>query len=378
MKTPVKKLLVGSTLVVGVGLWGGFAQHFNKLDKLSYEPNIATIKGSPYGKVLALAMQGPIDFYWHQGQTHEHASILNNHVHDENCTDCGSHGEAHGHDHSGHGHAHHHHGHDHGHDHHGHDHTAHAGHEHGEGCGCGAHGEHEGHDHGAVAHEEEHEHDENCGCGAHGDPDEQSVVKKDKAFHLLAKDKIKAMAAMAHRKTDGKPLSQAHQKYLQEVTEKKLRLAYELDPSNYTNYGNYHLFIATTTYGASDADDDAAVALARRTLDFCKKEEVDPAVMLTASSAAYNIIYHIGRYHEQFTVKEAKASLAEFDECMAKFNLLLDRAVAEGRIASEERLKEMHTRAKYMNKLREAQGAYMKRMMSNKMATSQANTKKGG
>ena len=102
------------------------------------------------------------------------------------------------------------------------------------------------------------------------------------------------MAATAHRRTDDKQLTTAHKKYLQGVTEDKLELAYKLDPSNYTNYGNYHLFIVTTNYGRSAANDDAALKLAHETLVYCKSDQLDPASYVTAASAAYNVIYHIG------------------------------------------------------------------------------------
>ncbi|BDS08493.1 hypothetical protein NT6N_35330 [Oceaniferula spumae] len=317
MKRNIQKIAVGGTFLVGVGLWAGFAMQFQADDKLAYDPNPGCIKGSPYGKVLALAMQGPIDFYWHKGQSHEHAATLK--AENRKAEECSS--------------------------------------------GCDDHTHHHKH-----VHEDHATHAEGCGCGAHGEEAKVVVEAPESPLHTLAKLQIKRMGASAHRKTDGKPLSEAHAKYLQSVTEDKLRLAYDLDPSNYTNYGNLHLFLSTTTYGKSSADDAAAVKLAQQTLDFCKLDEVDPASWITAASAAYNIVYHIGSYHEEFTVAEAKASLAEFDHCMAVFNELLNSAVEEGRIASTERLEELNTRAKYLTKLRQAQGAYMKRMMSTKMA----------
>lgn len=329
MNPTTTKIAVCCTLAVGAGLWGSMAQKFDAEDSLSYEPNVACVKGSPYGKVLALAVQGPIDFYWHSGMTHTDAETLN--ALDSGraegcsagCTDgCDDHG--HSHDHAGHDH-------DHGHDH--------------------------------------SDHGEDCGCPAHTEKAKVVVSRGDqKPFHQRAKQQVREMAAFAHRKTDNRPLTPAHRKYLQSVTEDKLRLAYELDPSNYTNYGNYHLFISTTTYGKADADDDQALILARRTLEFCKKDSMDPTSWLTASSAAYNIVYHIGRYHKKYTIPEAKASLAEFDFCIRNFEKLSKNALEEGRVVSEARLKEMQTRARYLGKLREAQGVYMKNVMTREMA----------
>lgn len=308
------RLITGSSLLIGMGLWVGLSVHFDSEDKLSYEPNPVTVKGSPYGKVLALAMQGPIDIYWHSGQSHEHAEALNvEHEHQDGTS---------------HSHA------DHAHDH--------------------------GHDH-------PHEPALEVASESTTDESRELAEKKHKPLHTRAKEKLKLMEATGHRKTDGSPISPAHRKYLQSVTEDKLVLAYELDPTNYTNYGNLHLFVATTTFGKSPADDNKAVALAEKTLVACKSDTTDPASWVTAMSAAYNIIYHIGQYHEAFTVVEAKASLKEFDDSFAKYEELLDDAVANGRIVSVARLEELNERVRYMKKLRYAQGVYMKRMMATKM-----------
>ncbi len=321
MPSNVTKIITCGTFALGVGLWGSMAKKYDADGRFACEMNPGCIKGSPYGKILALAMQGPIDFYWHGGKTHDDEVILGSehgHKH-EHTEDCAHHG-------CNHDHAEHHHDH------------AHAAHP--EGCSC-------------CAHSEEHEH--------------VAAVAEDETFRTKLKERIKEMEASTHRKTDGKPLSETHQKYLQGVTEDKLRLAYELDPSNYTNYGNYHLFIATTTFGKSAGDDDAAVALARRTLEYCKHDQIDPASWVTAASAAYNIICHIGRHYDQYSVREAKDSLAEFDFCISNYVRLRRKALEAGRVVSETRVKEMEARVSYLIGLRKAQGIYMKRVMTANM-----------
>jgi len=289
------KLTMCCALLVGVALWGGMAVKFASEDKLSYEPNVACLKGSPYGKIFALAMQGPIGFYWHEGKTHEHASILaDDHEHHAGCAD-----------------------------------------------GC--------HEHQAAA------------TGA-------ELREGNVPLRVRTQEKIKQMEAAVHRKTNGEPLSAAHKQFIQGEIEDKLRLAYELDPTNYTNYGNYHLFLYTTSYGEAEADEDAALDIARQTLETCKKDEFDPASWLTAANAAYNIIYHIGRHHKDYSVAHAKASLAEFDYCIERHQELLGQALRDGRAIPAPRLTEMKERVAYLKKLRKAQGGYMKRVMSTKMA----------
>ena len=284
------KFAMCSALIMGAAMAIKFASE----DKLSYEPNVACLKGSPYGKIFALAMQGPIGFYWHEGKTHEHASILaDDHEHHAGCAD---------------------------------------------------------------------------GCHGHGVKADPEPVKKDVPLHEWAQQEIRQMDASAHRTTNGEPLSTAHKQYLRDVTEDKLRLAYELDPTNYTNYGNYHLFLSINNLGRAEADDYAALDIAHQTLETCKQDELDPASWVTAASAAYNIIYHIGRHHKDYSIAQAKASLAEFDSCIGKYEELLGEALRNGLTIPASRLTEMEERVAYLKKLRKAQGVYMKRIMSNDMA----------
>ena len=178
-------------MLLGVGLWVGFSLHLDKEKKLGCELNPASMKGSPYGKILALAIQGPIDLYWHFGETHESAEILNaEHEHPDGTS------HAHGDDL------------DHGYD----------------------------HDPSSAGGSAVLASDENIDSGG--------GQRGGKTFTEQVKDEFKLMGATAKRKTDGTPLSSGHKKYIQSVIEDKVRLAYELDPTNYTNYGNLHLFLS--------------------------------------------------------------------------------------------------------------------------------------
>lgn len=296
------KWLAGVTLVVGGLLCGGGARQLSADGRLNFEPNVACLKGSPYGKVLALAMQGPIGVYFHKGQSHATSEVLN--------------------------------------------------------------GEKEVSVEGRVE-----EHAEGCGCGAHDEDEDDKAgpIVAELPFHVRAKKHLQKMDAYAHRKTDGQPMSEAHERYLQSVNEDKLKLAYELDPSNYTNYGNYHLFLSMNDFGKSQMDQDAAFALATRTIEFCKRDQVDPSSWLTASSAAYDKITHIGRNYKKYTELEARESLFEFDKYFKKHEILLDDSLKKGSIISTIRIHEMQERARYLHKLRIAQGIYMKRMMTHQI-----------
>ena len=195
---------------------------------------------------------------------------------------------------------------------------------------------------------------------------------EEQTFTKFVKSEIKLMGATAKRKTDGAPLSSMHRKYIQSVMEDKVYLAYELDPTNYTNYGNLHLFISMNDLGKSARDANKAQELAIKTLEICKKDQIDPASWVTAANAAYNIIYHIGANHNEYTVEEAKHSLKDFDDCMERYEVLLEDAIKEGRIVSEARFLELQERVRFLRKIRKAQGVYIKRMMSGRAANNES------
>lgn len=58
-----------SLVLLGAGAlaWGAMARSLAVEDSLQVPSNPLGIKRSPYGEVFAMAMQGPIDLYWHGG-----------------------------------------------------------------------------------------------------------------------------------------------------------------------------------------------------------------------------------------------------------------------------------------------------------------------
>lgn len=289
MNSKLSKPAICAALFMGAVLWIGMATKFKSEEKLSYEPNVACIKGSPYGKVFALAIQGPIDVYWHEGETHQHSAINRRHHHD-GCSD-----------------------------------------------GC------QGHHHGSGAAVEFNQ--------------EVGAIQS-------LKENLKRLEAATFQRNNSKAMAPIHKQHLQDVIEDKLHLAHQLDPANYANYGNYHLYLSTSNLGKGEANDAAALALAKQTLIVCKKDRVDPASWVTAASAAYNVANHIAQNHRDHTVEEAKGSLAEFDFCIEQYEMLLGQALEDGLAIPAVRVREMNTRVRQLIKLRHALGVHMKRLMT--------------
>ena len=89
MKPRHTQICIAAATVAAVGAWLWLSLALRQKGGLDMVPNIAAIGMSPYGKTLALAVQSPIDAYWHAGEQHDHDSD-----HDEDhCPECARHRE---------------------------------------------------------------------------------------------------------------------------------------------------------------------------------------------------------------------------------------------------------------------------------------------
>ncbi len=94
------KIIISSALIVVSSI---FYLHYGKsLEEkklMALDPNPMSLYGSPYGRTLGAAVQGPIDLFWHQGRPHDHEEEEGHVCHSEECDH-----DHHGHDHHGHDH----------------------------------------------------------------------------------------------------------------------------------------------------------------------------------------------------------------------------------------------------------------------------------
>lgn len=312
--------------LAGAGMWYFAGTALNEAGRFENQPNPLGIKRSPYGQVLAMAIQTPIDGDWHGGlEVHDHD-------HTGSCDHHGAHAEPEDHhascDHGDCGHDHH--ASDHGDcDHGGCDHSkpashkdAHAGHDH-DGCdGCG-------------------------GCGADSPAPEHSLLNR--------------LELAVSRRTNPNPPTAGHQFYLRREIEKKLRFAYELDPSHYANYNSYHLFLTQRQLGTSalprEQVRENANALADHTIRYCLRESHDPRPALTATSAAYNVLEQMLLAEEgDFTIDNMRKQLEVIDFCILQHVELLNASIENGHweLLSPQRQQEVLDRSKFSMKLRDS------------------------
>ena len=270
--------------LAGAGMWYFAGTTLNEEGRFENQPNPLGIKRSPYGQVLAMAIQTPIDGDWHGGlEVHDHDSDGGHH-----------HGD---------------------HDHHASD-----------------HGDHD------------HAH---SGCGTESPAPKGSLLNR--------------LEFAVSKRTNPNPPTPGHQFYLRREIEKKLRFAYELDPSHYANYNSYHLFITQQQLGTSALPQEQvrenAAALADHTIRYCLREPNDPRPALTAASAAYNVLEQMLLAEDgSQTPSGMHKQLGVIDFCIARHIELLNASLENGQwdLLSPQRQQEVLDRSKFSMKLRES------------------------
>jgi hypothetical protein len=255
----------------GVALWSHGASRLAAGGEFDYRPNPLGLKTSPYGAVVALAMQGGIESDWH-------GTMETNGAGATTCSTCGHH-------------------------------------------------------HGAE------------GDACHAD-------HQDKASGSW----IERIELAATERTNPSPVTKGHQLYLRRQTEDQLRLAYELDPSNYANYNSYHLFLTEPSVGTRPVLTDKVIELANSTITYCLKEESDPRAALTAAAAAGNILELMFLHRDQHTLEQMKQHLHTLDYCLGKHHALTEKWLSNGEFEnlSPARQAEMLERLKFVVKVRDA------------------------
>jgi hypothetical protein len=173
-------------------------------------------------------------------------------------------------------------------------------------------------------------------------------------------------------RTNPNPASAGHKLYLRRQIEDRLRLAFELDPSNYTNYNAYHFFLTEPELGTRPTLNDKVLQLAKYTGDYCMQEESDPRPSITAASAAGNILLLMFAHKEDYTLDQMRDQLALMDRAIEKNGALANRWIDSGDFQnlSPARQEEMTERITLNNELRASAEATITRLatLSNQVA----------
>lgn len=292
---PRTSILTLATALIGFALWAGAAGKLAGSGAFNFQPNPLGLKNSPYGQVIAMAVQAPMDQDFH-------SSFFNN-------------GSS----------------------------TA-----------------------GSTSAPATHTHAE---CGTCGGTDCQH------ARPPASRNWIEHLEQITTRRTNPRPPTPAHRLFLRLQIEKRLRLAYELDPSHYGNYAAYHLFLVEPQLGTSTLAPKEnylfARKIAERTLRHSLHEANDCRPSLTAAAAAYNILEMMLLFPEDFSNEDRRQQLGILDFCLRRHTDLQAQAVNDGtwNLLSPQRQDEVLFRKNFALNLRDAAEQAMLRLESSSSST---------
>jgi hypothetical protein len=165
-------------------------------------------------------------------------------------------------------------------------------------------------------------------------------------------------------RTNARPATDAHKKYLRRQIEDRLRTAYELDPSNYANYNSYHLFLTEPQVGTRPILTDKALSLAQGTIAYCLREGNDPRPALTAASASASILELMFLHKQDYSLGQMREELDRLNFSLARHHELADRWIESGEYGrlSQARQFEIQERLEFITKIRAAAVATIERL----------------
>ena len=177
-------------------------------------------------------------------------------------------------------------------------------------------------------------------------------------------DLITRLEEAVTERTNARPATEAHKKYLRRQIEDRLRTAYELDPSNYANYNSYHLFLSEPQVGTRPILSDKVLALAKNTILYCLREEHDPRPALTAASASATVLELMFLHKQDYSLDQMRDELKRLDFSLARHHELTDRWIESGEYGrlSPARQYEMQERLEFITKIRTASAATIERL----------------
>jgi hypothetical protein len=160
--------------------------------------------------------------------------------------------------------------------------------------------------------------------------------------------------------TNPKAPSEAHKLYLRRQAEDKLRFAYQLDPSHYGNYNSLNLFLTEPAVGTRPELNTAVAKLAEETIQYCLKQEHDPRPALTAAAAATNILQLMfADQHDEkpkFNTTQMRQFLGVLDYSLARYDALAKEwdDSKHWELISNQRITECEDRYSFIRKIRDA------------------------
>ena len=281
----------GGLLALGLWAWGSSIAPL-KESEFDHEPNFLTLKGSSFGRLIAIAMRGPANTYWNGGGAHA-LSVSGDQslssIKSDRLEDDGGEGE--------------------------------------------------------IAQK----------------PKDSTEFSAQAVRHGFL-DQITKWKTAYYARTNPYGSTKVHRAFIMGEAEKRFRVSYEMDPSNFSAYGSYFLFLseALSTLKKEGGQEElerrataAALMLSHETLQYCLERQDEPGALLTAAAASSDYMQVFYREQGDQGQEKLRELLKLQRQCIQKYHAIKEEMVTTG--VWEEfpilRREEMETRASLLEAL---------------------------
>ena len=173
------------------------------------------------------------------------------------------------------------------------------------------------------------------------------------------------------QRTNSLPANAALQLHLKHQAEDKLFMAYRLDPSHYANYASLHFFLIEGI-GHRPELVSSAKDLAVETIDYCLSIDSDPRPALTAAAASTNILHLMFEAHNldpngrHYSPDDMMAEIARLDKCIAHYHEIAEKWDKTGNweLISPRRMQDCHNHFEFIMSVRAAALTTIERIRS--------------
>ncbi|MDP0490559.1 MAG: hypothetical protein Q7Q71_05875 [Verrucomicrobiota bacterium JB023] len=168
-------------------------------------------------------------------------------------------------------------------------------------------------------------------------------------------DWLAALNEKRSKAADHRPVSPVQERHAMAKIEKRLALAWQMDPRNYSNYAIYQMFLfeSFNEFGVTGAR--ACRELSQATIQSCLSDQENPYSMLTGAQAAYDLVVTGAIFQEAF--EGGASELLSYGHYVPRFLSEYEQVVSDMKAngswanISSYRQEEMEARAAYLYKL---------------------------
>jgi hypothetical protein len=213
---------------------------------------------------------------------------------------------------------------------------------------------------------------EESGPGGESPPASSTAAGQGSGLRQTLLERIGAMRRAYYSRTNTHGDTSMHKAFIMGEVQKRLKLSYEMDPSNVACYGAYFLFLSEAIARVEEDNAEpgmirhrreAALQLAHFTVAYCLKLSDEAPAMITGAVAAHDFL-QIYLEHPEANPDRAADFFKLVHYCLGRYELLRQQMVDDGRWEklSVHRISEMESAYSLVRKVLELDHEMMSRL----------------